>query len=215
MESKVRKLCITQGFTLGVKELIFIDNLLSSVMLFLLYRWSSQCWPEGILQYVIFISSCNTYRWVVAVSHVYSIFIPRHRKYNQSECRKAVVYSAVYRPRFPWSIAWCKIVLQGTRRIFCSKTTRNHCVTSINLANPVTPGSPKPRKHWQKKNGHSYLDYHFQRFSLPFLIPQLGLKYSGFEFISIVAPSHTVSFPCVILPYGMLSNFPFLEANPL
>ena len=36
-----------------------------------------------------------------------------HRKYSQSECRKAVVYSAVYLPTFPkFSIAWYKIVIQ-------------------------------------------------------------------------------------------------------
>lgn len=33
------------------------------------------------------------------------LFISCHRKYNQSDCRKTVVYSTVLWPTFPWCVA--------------------------------------------------------------------------------------------------------------
>ena len=53
----------------------------------------------------------------IEIFPVYTIFIPCHRKYSQSEYRKAVVYSTVFNPTFPS----CSAVLFSTKfsqRIF-------------------------------------------------------------------------------------------------
>ena len=82
-------------------RLIFWDLLLLTLFLYhhvspcvAMYRHVSPCTAMYLHIFSCITMYCNV-----------SPFIPCHRKYSQSECRKIVVFSTVLYPTFPWWVA--------------------------------------------------------------------------------------------------------------